>query len=68
MFISGLWMKVVIATNTDMPVIIWNTNPTVEMIRIVSAAGNRMVKERATLEGTLSGSRISSFPLLIRRQ
>ena len=50
------------------PVIISNTIPMAEMIRIVSRDGNRIVKDLDTLLGTLSGILISSFPLFTRRQ
>ena len=61
-------MKVTMALKMVMPVIISNTIPTPDTIRMVSRDGNRMVKERATLLGTLSGILISIFPLLTRRQ
>ena len=60
---SGAWRNVLIASNSVMPVIAWNANPNAEIARIDRAAGNRTENERATLDGTDSGSLISSFPL-----
>ncbi len=63
MFISGAWINVVIATKIVIPVSLLNTNPTKETAKMVRQDGNNTVKDLATLEGTPSGSLISSLPL-----
>ncbi len=50
------------------PVSLLNTKPTRETVKIVIQDGNNTVKDLATLDGTPSGSLISSLPLFTRWQ